>query len=182
GSARCGPYTTLFRSVAVLTARLKADLGVMISATHNPMPDNGIKLFAAGGHKLPDEQEDAIEAVVRDGGAWQRPTGAAVGRVQDLAEGAERYVDHLLGSLPHRLDGLRVVVDCANGAASAVAPAAFARAGADVVAIHAAPDGVNINEGCGSTHLEPLVEAVVSHGADLGLALDGDADRLLAVD
>ncbi|HLV57987.1 MAG TPA: phosphoglucosamine mutase [Natronosporangium sp.] len=169
-------------AVAVLTARLKADLGVMISASHNPMPDNGIKLFAAGGHKLPDEQEDAIEAVVRDGGAWQRPTGAAVGRVRDLTDGGERYIDHLLGSLPHRLHGLRVVVDCANGAASAVAPAAFRRAGADVVAIHAAPDGVNINEGCGSTHLAPLIEAVVSHGADLGVALDGDADRLLAVD
>ncbi|HEY8451976.1 MAG: phosphoglucosamine mutase [Micromonosporaceae bacterium] len=169
-------------AVAVLTAQLKADLGVMISASHNPMPDNGIKLFAAGGHKLPDEQEDAIEALVREGGAWQRPTGAAVGRVQDLPDGGRRYVDHLLASLPHRLDGLRVVVDCANGAASAVAPVAFRRAGADVTAIHAAPDGVNINENCGSTHLEPLIEAVVAHGADLGVALDGDADRLLAVD
>ena len=169
-------------AVAVLTGQLKADLGVMISASHNPMPDNGIKLFAAGGHKLPDEQEDAIEAVVRDGGAWHRPTGAAVGRVQDLTDGTDRYVEHLLGSLPHRLDGLRVVVDCANGAASTAAPAVLARAGAEVTAIHAAPDGVNINDGCGSTHLAPLTSAVRSHGADLGIGLDGDADRLLAVD
>jgi phosphoglucosamine mutase len=168
--------------VAVLTARSGADLGVMISASHNPMPDNGIKLFAAGGHKLPDAQEDAIEAMVRAGTGWQRPTGAGVGRVQDLPDGAGRYVDHLVLSLPHRLDGLRVVVDCANGAASAVAPEALRRAGAEVVAICAEPDGLNINDGCGSTHLAPLAEAVLAHGADVGLGLDGDADRLLAVD
>jgi phosphoglucosamine mutase len=168
--------------VAVLTAQTKADLGVMISASHNPMPDNGIKLFAAGGHKLPDAQEDAIEAMVRDGAEWHRPTGTGVGRVQDLPDGVERYVDHLVSSLPHRLDGLTVVVDCANGAASVVAPRALQRAGAEVIAIHAAPDGININDGCGSTHLAPLAEAVVAHHADLGLGLDGDADRLLAVD
>jgi phosphoglucosamine mutase len=168
--------------VALLTAQAKADLGVMISASHNPMPDNGIKLFAAGGHKLPDAQEDAIEAMVREGAEWQRPTGTGVGRVQDLADGVERYVDHLVSSLPHRLDGLTVVVDCANGAASMVAPQALRRAGAEVIAIHAAPDGININDGCGSTHLAPLAAAVVAHDADLGLGLDGDADRLLAVD
>jgi phosphoglucosamine mutase len=169
-------------AVAVLTAGSGANLGVMISASHNPMPDNGIKLFAAGGHKLPDAQEDAIEAMVRTGTGWPRPTGAGVGRVQELPDGAGRYVDHLVSSLPHRLDGLRVVVDCANGAASAVAPEALRRAGAEVVAICAEPDGLNINDGCGSTHLSPLAEAVRAHGADAGLGLDGDADRLLAVD
>ena len=169
-------------AVAVLTAQLAAGLGVMISASHNPMPDNGIKLFAAGGHKLPDELEDTIEQVVRSDTGWHRPTGAAIGRVTDLADGPERYIAHLINSAPHRLDGLRVVVDCANGAAAAVAPEVYRRAGADVVAIHAAPDGININDNCGSTHLAPLAAAVGQHGADLGIALDGDADRLLAVD
>lgn len=168
--------------VAMLTSALKADLGVMISASHNPMPDNGIKLFASGGHKLPDAQEDAIEALTRSDGQWRRPTGSAVGRVEDLPDAPDRYVAHLLTSLPHRLDGLRVVVDCAHGAASVAAPAVLRRAGADVVAIHASPDGVNINDGCGSTHLDALAAAVVAHGADLGIGLDGDADRLLAVD
>lgn len=171
-------------AVAMLTGQLAADLGVMISASHNPMPDNGIKLFAAGGHKLPDELEDAIERAVQEdpGGSWPRPTGAGVGRVSELADGRQRYVTHLVGSAPHRLDGLRVVVDCANGAASAVAPEIYRRGGADVVAIHAEPDGININDGCGSTHLAPLTAAVTAHRADLGLAFDGDADRLLAVD
>jgi phosphoglucosamine mutase len=167
--------------VAFLVGEAKADLGVMLSASHNPMPDNGIKLFAAGGHKLPDEVEHVIEAAVADGTAWQRPTGAAVGRVHDLLDGAEHYVQHLVGTLPHRLEGLRVVVDCANGAASDVAPAAYGEAGAEVIAIHADPDGLNINDGCGSTHLEPLKAAVREHGAHLGIAHDGDADRCLAV-
>lgn len=166
-------------AVAYLVADTGADLGVMLSASHNPMPDNGIKLFAAGGHKLADDIEDAIERAMSQG--WVRPTGAGVGRVRDLPDAAERYVRHLAGSVPHRLDGLRVVVDCANGAAWQVAPEAYRRAGADVVAIHAEPDGLNINEGCGSTHLEPLRKAVLSHGADLGIAHDGDADRCLAV-
>lgn len=172
-------------AVAMLTAQLCADLGVMISASHNPMPDNGIKLFAAGGHKLPDQLEDAIEQVVRDGTgppARPRPTGVGVGRVSELPDGPERYVTHLVGSAPHRLAGLRVVVDCANGAAAAVAPEIYRRGGADVIAIHAKPDGVNINDGCGSTHLAPLADAVTAYRADLGIALDGDADRLLAVD
>jgi phosphoglucosamine mutase len=169
-------------AVAMLTGALGADLGVMISASHNPMPDNGIKLFAAGGHKLPDHLEDGIEAAIRDGAAWGRPTGAGIGRVTELVDGADRYLTHLSSSAPHRLDGLRVVVDCANGAASAVAPEVYRRGGAEVTAIHAAPDGININDGCGSTHLDPLVAAVTSSGADLGIGLDGDADRLLAVD
>jgi phosphoglucosamine mutase len=167
-------------AVAYLVAALGADLGVMISASHNAMPDNGIKLFAAGGHKLPD----AIEAAIEDGldTPSPRPTGAAIGRVRDLADAADRYVEHLLAATPGSLAGVRVVVDCAHGAASAVAPVAYRKAGAEVVALHAEPDGLNINEGVGSTHLDPLRDAVREHGADLGVAHDGDADRCLAVD
>ncbi|HKT03664.1 MAG TPA: phosphoglucosamine mutase [Rugosimonospora sp.] len=169
-------------AVAYMMTEVPADLGVMISASHNPMPDNGIKLFAAGGHKLPDEVEETIEAAIRAGaGGWTRPTGARVGRVRDMPDAAEHYVKHLTGSVPHRLDGLRVVVDCANGAASEVGPAAYRGAGAEVIAIHAEPDGVNINERCGSTHLESLQAAVAAHGAHAGIAHDGDADRCLAV-
>jgi phosphoglucosamine mutase len=167
-------------AVAFLVAELGADLGVMISASHNPMPDNGIKLFAAGGHKLPDAVEDAVEAGL--GAAADRPTGAAVGRVRDLPDAATRYGDHLVAATGGSLRGLRVVVDCAHGAASGVAPEVYRRAGADVVALHAAPDGLNINDGVGSTHLGPLQAAVRAHGADLGIAHDGDADRCLAVD
>ncbi|HSN05721.1 MAG TPA: phosphoglucosamine mutase [Candidatus Angelobacter sp.] len=167
-------------AVAFLTAELDADLGVMLSASHNPMPDNGIKILARGGHKLPDDVEDAIERRMKE--EWTRPTGRGVGRVTDHAEGAELYVAHLLGTLPHRLDGLTIVVDGANGAASTVGPEALRRAGATVIEIHTAPDGLNINDGCGSTHLEDLVAAVRQHGADAGVAFDGDADRCLAVD
>jgi phosphoglucosamine mutase len=167
-------------AVAFLVAELGADLGVMISASHNAMPDNGIKLFAAGGHKLPDAVEDAVEAGL--GAAAERPTGAAVGRVRDLPDAAARYGDHLVAAAGGPLHGLRVVVDCAHGAASGVAPEVYRRAGADVVALHAAPDGLNINDGVGSTHLGPLQAAVRAHGADLGIAHDGDADRCLAVD
>ena len=167
-------------AVAYLTGALDADLGVMLSASHNPMPDNGIKFLSRGGHKLADDLEDAIEARMRE--EWERPTGAAVGRVRPYAEGTETYLAHLLSALPHRLDGLKVVVDCAHGAASLVAPEVLRRAGADVVAIGDEPDGLNINDGCGSTHLGPLQSAVVEHRADLGVALDGDADRCLAVD
>jgi phosphoglucosamine mutase len=169
-------------AVAHLMTEVSADLGVMISASHNPMPDNGIKLFAAGGHKLPDEVEDAIEAEMASGGAgWARPTGARVGRVRDMPSATELYIKHLTGSVPHSLDGLRVVVDCANGAAFDVAPAAYRAANAQVVAVHAEPDGININDGCGSTHLASLQATVAEHGADLGIAHDGDADRCLAV-
>ncbi|MBP2322515.1 phosphoglucosamine mutase [Kibdelosporangium banguiense] len=166
--------------VAYLVDNLGADLGVMISASHNPMPDNGIKLFSAGGHKLPDDIEDEIEAGI--GATPQRPTGAGVGRIYDVADSLDRYIAHLLRATPQRLDGLKVVVDCANGAAWAAAPRAYREAGAEVIAIHALPDGENINHECGSTHIEGLREAVLAEGADMGIAHDGDADRCLAVD
>jgi phosphoglucosamine mutase len=168
-------------AIAFLTAELNADIGVMLSASHNPMADNGIKLFGSGGHKLPDEVEDAIEAVIVAGPATRRPTGSKVGRVRDAPELAERYIEHLVGAVGRDLSGIRVVVDCANGAASRVAPAAYRRAGAEVVAIAAEPNGININDGCGSTHLGYVRAAVAEHGADLGIAHDGDADRCLAV-
>jgi phosphoglucosamine mutase len=168
--------------VAYLVGATRADLGVMLSASHNPMPDNGIKLFASGGQKLPDDVEDQIEALVSGGGgSWRRPTGAAVGRVHDLIDGPEAYINHLVASTPHRLDGLRVVVDCANGAASVVASEAYEQAGAEVIAISAEPDGLNINDNCGSTHLDAVRDAVIEHRAHLGIAHDGDADRCLAV-
>ena len=167
-------------TVAYLTDALDADLGVMISASHNPMPDNGIKFFNRGGHKLDDGIEDAIEARLQE--PWDRPIGEAVGRVRLAHHASSRYEDHLLSSLPNGLVGLKVVVDCANGAASALSPAVLRRAGAEVIAIHASPDGLNINEGCGSTHLADLIAAVLEHGADAGIAHDGDADRCLAVD
>jgi len=167
--------------VAHLTATLDVDLGVVLSASHNPMPDNGIKFFSRGGHKLPDEVEDAIES--RLGETWDRPTGADVGRISvDTGAVGGAYVEHLINSVPHSLAGLRIAVDCANGAASEVGPVALRGAGAEVIVINAAPDGRNINEGCGSTHPEVLQAAVVAAGADLGVAFDGDADRCLAVD
>jgi phosphoglucosamine mutase len=167
-------------AVAYLTGERGADLGVMLSASHNAMPDNGIKFFARGGHKLDDGIEDAIEQRLRE--SWQRPTGAAVGRVRQDGAAAEDYVAHLLSVLPHRLDGVHVVVDCAHGAASVVAPALLTAAGARVDVIGGEPNGLNINDGYGSTHMANLQAAVVELGADLGVALDGDADRCLAVD
>src|SRR4051812_45896687 len=166
--------------VAHLTAALDADLGVVISASHNPMPDNGIKFLARGGLKLDDAVEAAIEEVL--GSDWERPIGGQVGRSRRYEPAVEEYVEHLLGTLDHTLSGVKVVVDCANGAASLAAPMALRAAGAEVVVIGAEPDGLNINQGCGSTHLGPLQAAVVEHGADAGIALDGDADRCLAVD
>ncbi|MDT7619879.1 MAG: phosphoglucosamine mutase [Pseudonocardiales bacterium] len=168
-------------AVAYLVGELGADLGVMISASHNPMPDNGIKLFAEGGHKLADTVEDAIEARLYEPGS--RPVGAEVGRVRDLVDAGERYLGHLrlAGAGDTPLAGLRVVVDCANGAAAELAPEAYRRAGAEVIAIHAAPDGLNINDHCGSTYLDEVTGAVREHRADLGIAHDGDADRCLAV-
>ena len=167
-------------AIAFLIADCGADLGVMLSASHNAMPDNGIKFFARGGHKLADELEDAIEARLNE--PWERPTGAAVGRVRPLADGPARYIAHLLAALPNHLEGLHVVVDAAHGAASGVAPEAFRQAGAQVTVIGCEPDGLNINDGYGSTHLGNLQKAVVEVGAHLGIALDGDADRCLAVD
>lgn len=166
-------------AVAHLTTACGANAGVMISASHNPMPDNGIKFFDAGGFKLADAVEDEIEARLRQ--PWSRPTGAAVGRVRTAHDAVARYVAHLVGTLPVSLHGLRVVVDCAHGAAYDAAPDALRAAGAEVVAIAAEPDGLNINDGVGSTHPDRLVEAVRAHGADAGVALDGDADRCIAV-
>jgi phosphoglucosamine mutase len=166
--------------VAHLTAALDADLGVMISASHNPMPDNGIKFLARGGVKLDDSIEAAIEDRLRE--PWERPTGAAVGRVETYDAAVADYARHLVSTVPRPLDGIRVVLDCAHGAASVAGPLALADAGAEVIAINESPDGLNINDGCGSTHLGPIQEAVRTHGADVGFALDGDADRCLAVD
>ena len=167
-------------AVAYLVNSLDADLGVMLSASHNPMPDNGIKFFNRGGLKLDDEIENAIEARLSE--PWDRPIGDQVGRVR-LDHGAiASYEQQLLDSLPNELAGLKIVVDCANGAASVIAPAVLRSAGAEVIAIHASPDGININDGCGSTHLEDLAAAVLEHGADAGIAHDGDADRCLAID
>ena len=163
--------------VAHVCATGGADLGLMISASHNPMPDNGLKLFGAGGRKLPDAVEDAIEQGL--GAPVDRPTGTGIGQVRAVDHG-EAYVEHLLATLEAPLDGLRVVVDCAQGAASHLAPQVYRRAGADVVAVHADADGARINEGTGATHLEALQAAVREHGADVGIAHDGDADRCLA--
>lgn len=167
-------------AIAFLVAETGADLGVMISASHNPMPDNGIKLFSRGGGKLDDAIEAAIEK--RMGEPWVRPTGRNVGRItfDDTAE--TRYANHLLASVSTPLAGLKIVVDCANGAASHVAPRTYEKAGATVVAINHQPDGWNINENCGSTHLEDLQARVIAEKADFGIAHDGDADRCLAVD
>jgi phosphoglucosamine mutase len=167
-------------AIAHLVATSGADLGVMISASHNPMPDNGIKFFAKGGGKLDDSLEAAIEARLNE--PWDRPTGRGVGRVIVDESAAERYIFHLLSSLKVNLSGLKLVVDCANGAASEVAPEVYARAGAQVIAISNQPNGLNINENCGSTHLENLISEVKKHKADLGIAHDGDADRCLAID
>ncbi|PJJ61837.1 phosphoglucosamine mutase [Compostimonas suwonensis] len=167
-------------AAAFLIADVGADFGVMISASHNSAPDNGIKFFAHGGTKLPDELEDEIEAALA--GEKLAPVGGEVGRIRRFSDAEDRYIVHLLGSLPHRLDGLHVVIDCAHGAAAGVSPEAFSVAGAKVTVIGNDPDGMNINDGVGSTHLDSLAAAVVIHGADLGIAHDGDADRCLAVD
>ena len=167
-------------AAAFLIQDIRADFGVVISASHNPAPDNGIKFFAAGGTKLPDEVEDRIEEAL--GQAKLAPTGVEVGRITRFADAEDRYIIHLMSTLPHRLDGLHVVLDCANGAAAGISPEVFTLAGATVTVIGADPDGYNINDGVGSTHLDVLAAAVLEHGADLGIAHDGDADRCLAVD
>ena len=167
-------------ATSFLTADLDADFGVMISASHNPAPDNGIKFFSRGGHKLDDAVEDAIEKALSE--KPLTPIGAEIGHVKEFADARSRYLVHLQGTLPNSLKGIKVVVDCANGAACDIAPKAFRDAGAEVVVIGNEPDGYNINLGCGSTHLSALQAAVVEHGADVGIAHDGDADRTLAVD
>jgi phosphoglucosamine mutase len=184
-------------AVAYLTDALDAEFGVMLSASHNPAPDNGIKFFARGGRKLPDEAEDEIERRLAavSSAAGSSTTGPAAGGLPDLGFGRvtdasgerERYLNHLLSTLPGSgggatLAGMRVVVDCAHGAAHEIAPRMLRRAGAEVIGIGTEPDGDNINSGCGSTHLDALKAAVVAHGADAGIAYDGDADRCLAVD
>ncbi|WP_025133731.1 phosphoglucosamine mutase [Leucobacter sp. PH1c] len=168
-------------AAAYLVADTGADFGVMVSASHNPAADNGIKFFAEGGRKLADDIEDEIEA------ALDRPsiavTGREVGRIRRFADAEDRYLVHLLGTLEGQsLEGLHVVLDCAHGAAAGISPDVFSDAGAQVTVIGNDPDGFNINDGVGSTHLEPLIAAVREHGADLGIAHDGDADRCLAVD
>ncbi|MDJ1114464.1 phosphoglucosamine mutase [Microbacterium dauci] len=167
-------------AAAFLVGDIDADFGVMISASHNPAEDNGIKIFARGGVKLPDEVEQRIEEAMA--GPFLTPTGGDVGRIRRFADAEDRYVVHLLGSLPGTLRGIHVVLDCANGAASGVSPETFRDAGAKVTVIGADPNGLNINDGVGSTHLEVLQAEVVRVGADLGIAHDGDADRCLAVD
>ena len=168
-------------AVAYLTHAYDADFGVMISASHNPMPDNGIKIFGPGGHKLDDATEDQIEDLVASGPGL-RPVGADIGRVVDAEDALDRYLRRVGKANTVQLNGLTVVVDCAHGAASEAAPRAYRAAGARVIAINAEPNGLNINDGCGSTHLNVLQSAVLHHGADIGLAHDGDADRCLAVD
>lgn len=169
-------------AIAFLTDDYGADLGVMISASHNPMPDNGIKFFAAGGRKLPDSVEDQIQSTMEqlsDDG----PTGTKLGRIiSESPDARVRYRKHLREAVPVDLSGLKVVVDAANGAASRVAIEAYREAGAEVVPIHNKPNAFNINEDCGSTHIDKTQEAVLEYGAHLGLAHDGDADRCLAVD
>ncbi|MEO5920878.1 MAG: phosphoglucosamine mutase [Pseudolysinimonas sp.] len=167
-------------AAAFLVGAVGADFGVMISASHNPAPDNGIKFFAIGGTKLPDEVEDRIEEAMAE--PKLTPTGGEVGRIRRFADAEDRYIIHLLGAVDVSLDGLHVVIDAANGAAAAVSPQVFTDAGAKVTVIGNDPDGMNINDGVGSTHLAPLRAAVLEHGADLGIAHDGDADRCLAID
>lgn len=173
-------------AVAFLTATSNVDLGVVLSASHNGMPDNGIKIFARGGLKLADSVEDQIESVLDE--HWERPIGADVGRiVTDNGSAADAYIEHVISSIGADSDtfplaGMRIAVDCANGAASVVGPEALRQAGADVVVINASPDGRNINEKCGSTHPEQLQAVVVASEAQFGVAFDGDADRCLAVD
>ena len=176
--------------VAYLTSVLNVEMGAVISASHNPMPDNGIKFFARGGFKLPDTKEDEIEAVL--GQDWDRPTGAGVGRIShDIAAPTNLYIDHLVSTIApvnddktqtKPLKGLKIVADCANGATSVVAPEALRRAGAEVLVINASPDGYNINKNAGSTHPEQLQAMVKATDAMMGVAFDGDADRCLAVD
>jgi phosphoglucosamine mutase len=179
-----GPIPT--PGVAFLTRALRLDAGIVLSASHNPFEDNGIKVFSGEGRKLPDEVEADIEKLVRGGGQAfrNRPQGEGIGRAFRLEDATGRYIEYVKSTIPKgmTLDGLRVVVDCANGAAYKVTPAVLAELGAEVIAINADPDGTNINAACGSLHLDVLREAVLAHGAHVGVAHDGDADRALFID
>ncbi len=169
-------------AVALLARELEVAAGIVISASHNPVEDNGVKFFAPSGFKLPDEVEARIEATIEEAPSLPRPTGPAVGRVRDVPEAAERYLAFLAGLARAPLAGWRIVVDCANGATSSIAPRLWERLGATVIPVCASPDGTNINAGCGSTHPATLQAAVVAHRADLGFAHDGDGDRVIAAD
>ena len=187
GLASCGIDSVLVGilptpGVARLTQVGDFQAGVMISASHNPVPDNGIKLFGADGFKLNDPVIEQLEAWMDGGDEGPRPTGTDVGSIRHDAGPAQGYIDHLRSQCPEGLSGLKVVLDCGYGAASAIAPRLFSELGAEVIALHSQPDGSKINVRCGSTHLEPLATAVRQHGAQLGLAFDGDADRCLGVD
>lgn len=177
-----GPLPT--PAIAMLTRSLRADLGVMISASHNPFGDNGIKLFGPDGFKLSDQDETEIEALMEKDLTAYLATPEHIGRASRLNDAAGRYIESAKASFPRklRLDGMKIVIDCANGSAYRVAPTALWELGAEVIRIGCEPNGVNINEKCGSTHPEALCAAVVKHQADLGIALDGDADRVLIAD
>ena len=168
--------------VAYLTKNLDVDAGVMISASHNPVQDNGIKIFSHSGYKLSDSEEEEIEALIDSADDLPRPIAGEIGRVEDFQMGSQKYVNFIKGTVGHKLTGLKIVLDCANGASSALAPQLFADLDADIVTVSSNPDGVNINHNCGSTHPEQLAKEVVKHEAHLGFAFDGDCDRLIAVD
>ncbi len=170
-------------AIAFLTRDLKAAAGVVISASHNPVEDNGIKFFASTGYKLPDEVEMEIERLIREGiPDTNRPVGSEIGSVREIADAGDRYVRFATGTINCSLDGLKIVIDCANGAASVLSPRVFRELGAEVIAVFSEPDGININKNCGSTHPEVIARKVAEYGADFGLAHDGDADRVIAVD
>lgn len=171
-------------AIAFLTRDLKATAGVVISASHNPVEDNGIKFFASTGYKLPDEVEMEIERLISRTGMQELPcpVGSEVGSVRDVTDAADRYVNFAKATIDCRLDGLKIVIDCANGAASCLSPRIFQELGAEVIPVYNEPNGININKGCGSTHPEVVARKVLEYGADLGLAHDGDADRVIAVD
>lgn len=178
-----GPMPT--PGVAFLTRALRLDAGIVISASHNPFEDNGIKVFSSDGFKLPDSMEAEIERLVKDDGLFEgRPRGAGIGKAHRLEDATGRYIEYIKSTVPKgmTLEGLKVVVDCANGAAYKVTPSVLDELGAEVITVNEKPNGLNINEGCGSLHLEGLVEAVKRHGADVGVAHDGDADRTLFSD
>ena len=170
-------------AIAYLTRKYKVDAGVVISASHNPVEFNGIKFFDGNGYKLPDSLEDEIEALIRsDMKDIKFPTGSSVGKIKYRTDAREEYINHAVQSVPVNLDGVKIVVDCAEGASYYTSIEALKELGADVVAIHNNPDGTNINANCGSTHMQELMARVVYEKAALGLAFDGDADRLMAVD